>query len=110
VISWLQVGYPDGVPGPDRLPLLEILRSTPLSEDEIEDAVDAVDEIDEDDSRDVISEFIAEMSHYDARPESIARVAAKLAAAGWPLAGITGFVHAGDDEGPRPDEVATSQG
>jgi hypothetical protein len=112
VISWLQISYPDGVPGPDRLPLLEILRSTPLSEDEIEDAVDEVDdpEAEDDDERDVIADFIEEMSHYDASPESIARVAAKLAAAGWPLAGITGFVHADDDQGASNGEAATSQG
>ena len=44
VIQWLQVGYPDGVPGPDRVALLELLRSTPLSEDEITEVVDAIDE------------------------------------------------------------------
>ncbi|MCV7077166.1 DUF3349 domain-containing protein [Mycobacterium szulgai] len=95
VVCWLQVGYPDGVPGPDRLPLLALLRSTPLTEDEIEDAVDAIDEEAEDDEpeRDVIADFIEDMTHYDASPESVARVAAKLAAAGWPLAGITDFVN-----------------
>jgi hypothetical protein len=99
VVQWLQVGYPDGVPGPDRIALLELLRSTPLSEDEIEDAVDAVDDPDEEDDedRDVIADFIEDMSNSDANPQSIARVAAKLAAAGWPLAGISEFVHADDD-------------
>jgi len=41
VIQWLQVGYPEGVPGPDRVPLLALLRSTPLSDDEITEVVDA---------------------------------------------------------------------
>lgn len=110
VISWLQIGYPDGVPGPDRLPLLEILRSTPLSEDEIEDAVDAVDDPEEEDEeRDVIADFIEDMTHYSTTPEGIARVAAKLAAAGWPLAGIAGFVHADDNESVNGEAVA-SQG
>jgi hypothetical protein len=45
VIQWLQVGYPDGVPGPDRLALLELLRSSPLlSDNEITEVVDAIDE------------------------------------------------------------------
>ena len=35
-----------------------------------------------------IANFISDMTHYDAGPENIARVAARLAAAGWPLSGI----------------------
>ena len=30
----------------------------------------------------------ADVTHHDAGPENVARVAAKLAAAGWPLAGM----------------------
>jgi hypothetical protein len=91
VIQWLQVGYPEGVPGPDRVPLLALLRSTPLSEDEITEVVDAIDEEDPSAAgldRDVLADFISDMTNYDAGPENIARVAARLAAAGWPLAGI----------------------
>ena len=92
MIQWLQVGYPDGVPGPDRLALLELLRSSPLlSENEITEVVDSIDEEELSNSsvdRDVIADFISDMTHYDAGPENIARVAARLAAAGWPLSGI----------------------
>jgi hypothetical protein len=91
VIQWLQVGYPEGVPGPDRVAVLALLRSTPLTEDQITEVVDAIDEEDLSngkDHRDVIADFISDMTHYDAGPENIARVAARLAAAGWPLAGI----------------------
>jgi hypothetical protein len=89
VIQWLQVGYPEGVPGPDRVPLLALLRSTPLSDEEITEVVDAIDEEAEGKvDRDVIADFISDMTQYDAGPENIARVAARLAAAGWPLAGI----------------------
>ena len=91
MIQWLQVGYPEGVPGPDRVPLLALLRSTPLSDEEITDVVDAIDEDAEGTvDRDVIADFISDMTQYDAGPENIARVAARLAAAGWPLAGIGG--------------------
>jgi hypothetical protein len=90
VIRWLQDGYPEGVPGPDRVPLLALLHSTPLTDDEIIEVVDAIDEEVEDEvDRDVIADFISDMTQYDAGPENIARVAARLAAAGWPLAGIT---------------------
>lgn len=92
VIRWLQCGYPDGVPGPDRIPLLELLRSTPLTEEQIKEVVDAIDEEVESGEaidRDVIEDFISGVTHHDAGPENIARVAAKLAAAGWPLVGIS---------------------
>jgi hypothetical protein len=91
VIKWLRVGYPDGVPGPDRVALLELLRSSPLSEEQITEVVDSIDEEELSESaidRDVIADFISDMTHYDAGPENIARVAARLAAAGWPLSGI----------------------
>lgn len=39
VLRWLQAGYPDGVPGPDRVPLLALLRSTPLTEEQIKEVV-----------------------------------------------------------------------
>lgn len=94
VLNWLRAGYPAGVPGPDRVPLLALLRTTPLTEEQIKEIVGALSEqekragaghaID----RDEIAQFIADNVHHDAGPEDIKRVAAKLAAAGWPLAGV----------------------
>jgi hypothetical protein len=111
VIRWLQVGYPEGVPGPDRVPLLALLRSTPLSEDEITEVVDAIDEeTDGPVHRDVIADFISDMTQYDAGPENITRVAARLAAAGWPLAGIAADGTRDDaSNGDASNEAAASQ-
>jgi Protein of unknown function (DUF3349) len=102
VLNWLRTGYPEGVPGTDRVPLLALLRATPLTENQVKEVVrhitapgspalagGAI-------TGDEIEEFIAEVSHHDAGPENVHRVAAKLAAAGWPLAGLAGF----DDAGP----------
>jgi len=107
VIQWLQVGYPEGVPGPDRVPLLALLRSTPLTEDEITKVVDSIDEeVEGEVNRDVIADFISDMTQYDAGPENIARVAARLAAAGWPLVGIDKATDGAD----QPNgEAATSE-
>ena len=91
MIKWLQISYPEGVPPTDRVALVALLRSTPLSEDEITEVVDSIDEEELSNgtvNRDVIADFISDMTHYDAGPENIARVAARLAAAGWPLSGI----------------------
>jgi hypothetical protein len=92
ILQWLRAGYPEGVPGPDRVPLLALLRSTPLTEDQVKEVVKhltadgavTADGIDADE----IANFIKDVTHHDAGPENVQRVAAKLAAAGWPLAGL----------------------
>jgi Protein of unknown function (DUF3349) len=94
ILNWLRAGYPEGVPGPDRVPLLSLLRSTPLTEDQIKEVVRNITatgstaladgQIDADE----IAAFISEFTHHDAGPENVQRVAAKLAAAGWPLSGV----------------------
>jgi endonuclease III len=93
ILNWLRAGYPEGVPGPDRVPLLALLRATPLTEDQVKEVVRnltadgstaiAGGSIDDDE----IEAFIKDVTHHDAGPENVKRVAAKLAAAGWPLAG-----------------------
>jgi Protein of unknown function (DUF3349) len=95
ILNWLRAGYPEGVPGPDRVPLLALLRATPLTEDQVKEVVRnltadrstavADGSIDEDE----IASFISDVTHHDAGPDNVKRVAAKLAAAGWPLAGIS---------------------
>ena len=94
ILDWLRAGYPQGVPGPDRVPLLALLRATPLTEDQVKEVVRHITadgstaladgEINEDE----IAAFIKDVSHHDAGPENVKRVAAKLAAAGWPLHGV----------------------
>ena len=94
ILQWLRAGYPDGVPGPDRVPLLALLRSSPLTDDQIKEVVrhitatDSAVLADGEITQDEIAEFIKDVTHHDAGPENVQRVAAKLAAAGWPLAGI----------------------
>lgn len=94
VLDWLRAGYPEGVPGTDRVPLLALLRSTPLTDDEIKEVIrhltakDSPALADGGITEDEIETFIRDVTHHDAGPENIRRVAAKLAAAGWPLTGI----------------------
>jgi hypothetical protein len=90
VLQWLRAGYPEGVPGPDRVPLLALLRETPLTEDQIKEVVrhltaDGGALADGEITEDEIADFIKDVTHHDAGPENVHRVAAKLAAAGWPL-------------------------
>ena len=91
VLNWLRAGYPAGVPGPDLVPLLALLRNTPLTDEQVREVVREISAeeanapaghlIDHDE----IEKFIEGVAHHDGGPENILRVAAVLAAAGWPL-------------------------
>jgi len=91
ILNWLRAGYPGGVPGPDRVPLLALLRNTPRTEDEVREVVREITAADSGAladgliDRDEIEHFIEGVAHHDGGPENIRRVAAILAAAGWPL-------------------------
>jgi uncharacterized protein DUF3349 len=112
VIRWLDVGYPQGVPGPDQVALFALLKSTPLTQDQLEEVVHNViakhkAEGDGTIDRAEIEEFISQTTHKDPGREDIIRVAATLAAAGWPLAGIdVSEVCPGDDHAEAAEEVA----
>ncbi len=94
VLEWLRAGYPAGVPSPDPVPLLGLLRSTPLPDKEIEEvireivAAEANEAPDHQIDYEEIERFVEGVAHHDAGPENVRRVAASLAAAGWPLSGI----------------------
>ena len=94
LLNWLRAGYPEGVPGPDRVPLLALLRATPLTDDQVKEIVRAITAsdsaalVDGEITKDEIEAFISAATHHDAGPENVQRVAAKLAAAGWPLQGV----------------------
>ena len=76
------------------MPLLALLRATPLTEEQVKEVVrnitaeDSTALADNMIDQDEIAAFIKDVTHHDAGPENIKRVAAKLAAAGWPLAGV----------------------
>jgi hypothetical protein len=94
ILSWLRAGYPEGVPGPDRVPLLALLRATPLTDEQVKVVVrnltadGSTAMVDGEIGEDEIAAFISDVTDHDAGPENVKRVAAKLAAAGWPLAGV----------------------
>ena len=89
VLDWLRAGYPGGVPGPDRVPLLALLRNTPLTEDEIREVVREISAAESKEPPghvidvDEIETFIEGVAHHDGGPENIKRIADILAAGGW---------------------------
>ena len=114
VLRWLQLSYPEGVPATDRVALLALLGSTPLTEEQLSEVVAHVTAdgsphiADGVIDRAEIAESITEMTHHDPGPENIARVAARLAAAGWPLAGVdVSEVDASDEHGEAAEAAAS---
>ena len=87
VLGWLHKGYPEGVPPTDYYPLLALLKRS-LSEDEVVQAAQSIlraaafdTPVSEDQIRDAVREVIAK----EPNPEELNQVAARLASVGWPL-------------------------
>ena len=87
-MEWLRAGYPTGVPRQDYVVLLGLLRRK-LTDDEIHriaqhlaDIAEGGDPITVADIERMIDESVLQ----PATPEDVARVSARLAAGGWPIA------------------------
>ncbi|WP_041938924.1 MULTISPECIES: DUF3349 domain-containing protein [Frankia] len=85
IIQWLRAGYPDGVPERDYLPLFALLRRK-LTGDEVTAIADALTTNGDSASALAIRTAIADVTHDTPLEGDIARVSARLAAGGWPLA------------------------
>jgi hypothetical protein len=83
IVAWITSGYPEGVPGPDRVPLFALLRPR-LTDDEVKVVVQELMERGEFDHVD-IGVVITQMTDGLPAPEDIERVRNRLAAKGWPL-------------------------
>ena len=87
--DWLRAGYPTGVPRQDYVALLGLL-SRKLTEDEVHKIAQELadqsqrtsDPISTQDIEDMINESVLQQPS----AEDVARVSARLAAGGWPLA------------------------
>jgi hypothetical protein len=93
IIEWLTAGYPEGVPGPDRVPLFALLKKAALNDEQVKQVVRNLAARDPSAPDEPISEaqiatYIADVTDQVASPQEIARVSARLAAGGWPLAGV----------------------
>lgn len=92
VLQWLEAGYPDGIPRQDRFPLVALLRRR-LSDEQTRQitadltAPGALETRGDDPiTAAEIEALIERQLRESPSPEDVARVSARLAAAGWPLA------------------------
>jgi hypothetical protein len=88
-VDWLRAGYPTGVPRQDYVALLGLLRRK-LTEDEVhkiaQELADASQKTSEPITTEDIEDLIDDSLLQEATAEDVARVSARLAAGGWPLA------------------------
>ena len=83
IVEWINAGYPEGVPGPDRVPLFALLKRT-LTDDEVKTVAKALIEQGEIADAD-IGVLVTQITDELPTPTEIERVRERLAAYGWPL-------------------------
>ena len=85
IIEWLRAGYPEGVPDVDYIPLFALLGSQ-LSDDDVHAIAEELANESQPESAETIRQAIATVTDHPASDADVARVKARLAAGGWPLA------------------------
>jgi hypothetical protein len=85
IIGWLRAGYPEGVPEVDYIPLFALLGSQ-LTESEVSAIAEELANSSDPGSAEAIKKAIATVTSHEPKVSDIARVRARLAAGGWPLA------------------------
>lgn len=83
IVAWINAGYPEGVPGADRVPLMALLNRR-LGNDEVKAVAQGLIDRGEFDHVD-IGVLITQTTDELPRPEDVERVRQRLAAKGWPL-------------------------
>jgi hypothetical protein len=87
IVDFLRIGYPEGVPQQDYIPLLALLRRQ-LTDEEVREVVASLLGEGEPDQA-AIDRAITEVTKESPLQSDVARVAGRLAAAGWPLAALS---------------------
>ena len=83
IVNWITSGYPEGVPGPDRVPLFALMKQR-LTDDEVKTVATELIDRGEFDHVD-IGVLITALTDTLPAPDDVERVRARLAAHGWPL-------------------------
>ena len=85
IVSWLRAGYPDGVPDHDYIPLFALL-GRHITDHEVKEIADELASSGDPHSAETIHAAINAVTNAHPRYSDTARVRARLAAGGWPLA------------------------
>ncbi|MET8423498.1 DUF3349 domain-containing protein [Nocardia sp. NPDC004860] len=84
VLAWLRAGYPHGVPREDYVALFAVLHRK-LTDREVDEVIEGLLASGGVPDRAAIETAIAQLAHEKPGADDVNRVAARLAAGGWPL-------------------------
>jgi Protein of unknown function (DUF3349) len=85
IVGWLRAGYPEGVPSVDYVPLFALLASE-LTNDDVAAIAQELESSTDPQSAQAIKDSITTVTAGQASDADVARVRARLAGGGWPLA------------------------
>jgi hypothetical protein len=85
IVTWLRAGYPEGVPSVDYIPLFALLGSE-LTDAEVAQIGEELASSADPDSAQAIRAAITQVTSQKPSDADVARVRARLAEGGWPLA------------------------
>ena len=85
IIAWLRAGYPEGVPDVDYVPLFALLASE-LTDADVNAIAEELETSTNPQSAQAIRDAIKSVTDGKASDADVARVRARLAGGGWPLA------------------------
>ncbi|HEX3751187.1 MAG TPA: DUF3349 domain-containing protein [Streptosporangiaceae bacterium] len=91
ILDWVRAGYPEGLPPKDYIPLFALL-GTQVTNDDLHAIADELASSSDPQSAAAIKRAITEVLDVKPNDADVARVRARLAEGGWPLA--------------RPDQIS----
>jgi Protein of unknown function (DUF3349) len=85
IVTWLRAGYPEGVPDVDYIPLFALLASE-LTDNDVNLIAEELETSSDPHSAEAIRNVIKGVTESNPSDADVARVRARLAGGGWPLA------------------------
>src|SRR5580704_6229669 len=85
ILNWVRAGYPDGLPPKDYIPLFALL-GTQVTSDDLHGIADELANSSDPQSAAAIKKAITDVMAVQPNEHDVARVRARLAEGGWPLA------------------------
>jgi hypothetical protein len=85
ILNWVRAGYPEGLPPKDYLPLFALL-GTQVTQQDLQDIADQLADSGDPNSATELKKAITDVVNVKPNDADVARVRARLAEGGWPLA------------------------
>jgi hypothetical protein len=85
ILNWVRAGYPEGLPPKDYLPLFALL-GTQVTQQDLQEIADQLADSSDPNSAAELKKAITDVVNVKPNEADVARVRARLAEGGWPLA------------------------